>query len=120
MIINPQQSEIEAQFTKVGRGFKEHFNKVPDLNGMLFLIGIQELGKGLRTFSKEEKQDLMHIANCKVLSYGGYYTLDGQDTEGWPIWIPANPLPFLSLEEQELMLKMYVVQYVETELGWEL
>eukprot|EP01031_Cornospumella_fuschlensis_P020484 gene20484-25116_t len=54
MIINPQQSEIEAQFTKVSKGFKEHFNKVPDLNGMLFIIGIQELGKGIRTFSKEE------------------------------------------------------------------
>jgi len=120
MVSKPQESEIEAQFAKVARGFKEYFGKVPDLNGMLFLIGIQELGQGLRTFSKEEKQDLMHIANCKLLSYGGYYVLEGQDGQGWPLWITGEPLPLLTLGEQELMLKMYMVQYVETELGWEL
>ena len=43
-----------------------------DLNAILFLIGVQELGQGSRVFTKEEKQDLMHIAICKVLSLSGY------------------------------------------------
>jgi hypothetical protein len=46
-----------------------------DLNSVLFLIGVQELGKGHRFFTKEEKQDLMHIAICKVLSFSGYMSL---------------------------------------------
>mgnify|MGYP006199939895 FL=1 len=28
----------------------------------------------------------MHIATCKVLSYSGFYLLDGKDAEGWPHW----------------------------------
>ena len=55
-----------------------------DLNSVLFLIGVQELGRGRQHFSKEEKQDLMHIAICKVLSLSGYYELEGLDTAGWP------------------------------------
>src|SRR3954462_1268139 len=35
--------------------------KPKDLNAVLFLIGVQELGQGNKNFSKEEKQDLMHI-----------------------------------------------------------
>ncbi len=51
--------------------------KPKDLNGVLYIIGVQELGKGAKVFSKEEKQDLMHIAICKVLSIAGYYELGG-------------------------------------------
>ena len=29
---------------------------------MLFLIGVQELGKGPQKFSKRQKEELMHIA----------------------------------------------------------
>jgi len=45
--------------------------KPKDLNGVLFLIGVQELGRGHAHFSKEEKQDLLHIAICKALSLSG-------------------------------------------------
>ena len=68
--------------------FIEHTigKKPKDLNGVLFIIGIQELGQGAKRFSKEEKQDLLHIAICKVLSFSGYYTLEGLDKDGWPHW----------------------------------
>src|SRR3954463_16269645 len=67
--------------------------KPKDLNGVLFLIGVQELGKGHQLFTKEQKQDLMHIAICKVLSYSGYYKLEGLDSEGWPHWEMQKKLP---------------------------
>ncbi|MDL5048573.1 hypothetical protein QQ054_21395 [Oscillatoria amoena NRMC-F 0135] len=57
-----------------------------DLNSVLFLIGVQELGQGQKFFSKEEKQDLIHIAICRVLSSSGYYRLIGLDDQGWPHW----------------------------------
>ena len=92
--------------------------KAPNLDGALFLIGIQELGQGVRTFSKEEKQDLMHIGACKALSLGGFYELEGLDQDGWPHWKPALPLPNQTLAQQETMLKGYVIAYLEQELGW--
>ena len=84
-----------------------------DLDAVLFLIGVQELGQGVRTFSKEQKQDLMHIATCKVLSYAGIYELEGSDQDGWPHWKQMIPLPHLDLEAQELLLKTHVIEYFE-------
>jgi hypothetical protein len=92
--------------------------KPKDLNAVLFLIGVQELGKGNRRFSKEEKQDLMHIGICKVLSLSGYYELEGQDSEGWPHWKVLKKLPHFDLSEQERLLKMHVIEYFEKEFDW--
>jgi hypothetical protein len=89
-----------------------------DLNGVLFLIGVQELGKGNKNFNKEEKQDLMHIGICKVLSYAGYYVLEGLDKDGWPHWKMIKKLPHFDLLEQEKLLKMHVLEYFEKEFGW--
>lgn len=89
-----------------------------DLNATLFLIGVQELGKGHQTFTKEQKQDLMHIAICKVLSYAGYYELEGLDTEGWPHWKLIKKLPHFDLLEQEKLLKIQVLEYFEREFEW--
>ncbi|MCD9016342.1 hypothetical protein [Parachryseolinea silvisoli] len=92
--------------------------KPKDLNSFLFLIGVQELGRGQATFSKEEKQDLMHIGICKVLSYAGYYVLEGADKDGWPHWKLIKKLPHFDLLEQEKLLKMLVIEYFEKEFEW--
>jgi hypothetical protein len=94
--------------------------KPKDLNGVLFIIGVQELGKGNRRFSKEEKQDLMHIGICRVLSLSGYYELHGTDKDGWPHWKLVKKLPHFDLLEQEKLLKMHVLEYFEKEYGWDL
>ena len=85
-----------------------------DLNAVLFLIGIQELGTGPKRFSKEAKQDLMHVGVCRVLSQSGYYVLDGQDKDGWPHWTLAIPIPHSDLSTQENFLKQHVIQYFES------
>ena len=92
--------------------------KPKDLNGVLFLIGVQELGKGNLNFSKEEKQDLMHIGICKVLSLSGYYQLDGIDADGWPHWRVTKKLPHFDLLDQEKLLKIHVMEYFEKEYDW--
>ena len=88
-----------------------------DLNGVLFLIGVHELGQGVKQFSKEEKQDLLHIAVCKVLSLSGFYQLEGLDEEGWPHWRLTKPLPHFDLFEQEKLLKMHILEYFEKEIN---
>ncbi len=91
--------------------------KPRDLNAVLFIIGTQELGQGNRSFSKEEKQDLMHIAICKVLSLSGYYTLEGLDEDGWPHWKLEKKLPHFDLIDQESLLKSHVIEYFEKDYG---
>ena len=87
-----------------------------DLNAVLFLIGVQELGKGPIRFSKEAKQDLMHIAVCRVLSQSGYYVMDGFDKDGWPMWTLSKPLPQGDLMAQENFLKEHVILYFQSVL----
>lgn len=82
-----------------------------DLQGIIFLIGVQEFGKGRKEFSKDEKQDLMHIATCRVLSSFGYYELESTDDDGWPHWKSKNKLPAMSLKEQDILLRQAVIKY---------
>lgn len=111
--------ELEINWQRIIKKIEVSVGKKPkDLNGVLFLIGMQELGKGARRFSKEEKQDLMHIAICKILSYSGFYELEGLDQEGWPHWKLVKNLPKFDLLEQEKLLKMHAIEYFEKELGF--
>jgi len=60
----------------------------------------------------------MHIAICKVLSYDGYYELEGLDADGWPHWKLIKKLPHFDLLEQEKLLKIQVLEYFEREFEW--
>jgi hypothetical protein len=111
--------ELERTWASLLGAVEQMIGKKPkDLNSVLFLIGVQELGRGQATFSKEEKQDLMHIGICKVLSYAGYYVLEGLDKDGWPHWKLIKKLPHFDLLEQEKLLKMLVIEYFEKEFEW--
>ncbi len=85
--------------------------KLPNLNGVLFLIGIQELGQLKEVYTKEEKQDLMHIAICRLLSDEGYFNFKGIDQDGWPHWEPTRDIDVKGLKNQEVLLKTKVIEY---------
>ena len=90
------------------------FGKVPDMEGIFFLIGLNELGAPPETkFSKEQKQDLMHIAVCTLLCQVGYYEPAGRDEEGWPHFHQLDRPEINGLKEQEQLLKECVVRYFE-------
>ncbi|MFY0688317.1 MAG: hypothetical protein JXQ90_14180 [Cyclobacteriaceae bacterium] len=110
--------DLQRKWVKLLYFLKGSSDKRPQgLNGVLFLVGVQELGQGVRNYSKEEKQDLIHIGICKVLSLDGYYRLEGLDEEGWPHWTLMKELPKLSLPEQERLLKIQAIEYFESEIG---
>lgn len=102
---------LKSKWEELCQKLSADFGEEPDLQVVLFLIGVQELGKGPLKFSKDEKQDLMHIAVCRLLSTFGYYELIGHDQDGWPHWQLINKLPPLSLREQDLLLKQAAVEY---------
>lgn len=84
-----------------------------DLNAVLFLIGVQELGQDVREYKKDEKVALMHIAICVVLLPYGYYKELGRDADGWPHFERVTELPPLGGEEQERLMKEAVLTYFE-------
>src|SRR5687767_6325153 len=90
----------------------ERFGKKPDMEAMLFLIGINETGFLPGKITKEQKQDLMHVATCSLLSPSGYYIFEGRDEEGWPHYKQVKEVPILGLMEQENFLKDHILLYV--------
>ncbi|MEM8526093.1 MAG: hypothetical protein AAGG68_15750 [Bacteroidota bacterium] len=105
--------ELDFEWLRVQHLVKDAMNKerLPDLNAILFLIGVQELGRVQPTFSKEEKQDLMHIAVCQLLSEDGYFEFEGRDADGWPHYKSLQPLNIDGVKAQELLLKEKVIAY---------
>lgn len=88
-----------------------------DLDGIIYLIGIQELGKPHTKFKKDEKLNLMHIAICRLLEPYGYYEFDYFDAEGWPHYKTKEQLPMLKAGEQTVLMKEAIVNYfLEKEL----
>lgn len=105
--------DLQSRWWRLEEKLIERFGKKPDLETVLFLIGIQEFGELRPKFSKEQKQDLMHIAVCAVLSPSGYYALERVDEDGWPHFRQLKALPELSLPEQENFLKDHVLLYFD-------
>ena len=86
-----------------------------DLDAIIYLIGIQELGQIHRTFKKDQKLELMHIAICKLLEPYGFYEFDFVDDDGWPHYKVKEELPHLKAGEQSVLMKEAIVNYfVET------
>lgn len=86
-----------------------------DLDAIIYLIGIQELGQLHRTFKKDQKLELMHIAICKLLTPYGFYEFDYVDDDGWPHYKVKEQLPHLKAGEQSVLMKEAIVNYfVET------
>ena len=88
-----------------------------DLDGIIYLIGIQELGKFKQAFKKDEKVNLMHIAICRLLEPYGYYEFEYFDNDGWPHYKVKEQLPTLKAGEQTVLMKEAIVNYfIEKEL----
>lgn len=82
-----------------------------ELDAIIYLIGLQELGQVHRKFKKDHKLDLMHIAICRLLEPYGYYEFDYFDEEGWPHYRMLEQLPQLKAGEQSVLMKEAIVQY---------
>lgn len=107
------KDDIQVRWLKLRIMLKEKYGIKPEMDGILFLIGVQELGTGKQEYTKEQKQDLMHIAVCTILAPSGYYALEGYDDEGWPHFTQLKALPEYNMIEQENFLRDHVLMYFE-------
>jgi hypothetical protein len=107
-------SEINKKWTELQERIARDFDsELPDMKVMLFLIGVQELGKGPLKFSKRQKEELMHIANCRLFSELGFYELEGVDQDGWPHWKLVKKIPAYTILEQEMIMRSLMITYFE-------
>ena len=105
--------DLQTRWWKLEAKLLERFGKKPDLEAVLFLIGMQETGFVKQKITKEQKQDLMHVAVCTLLSQSGYYMLEGKDEEGWPHFKQLKEIPAFHVTEQENFLKDHILLYFE-------
>jgi hypothetical protein len=105
------QDDLQTRWWALESLLVERFGKKPDMEAILFLIGIQEFGDIRKKFSKEQKQDLMHIAVCSLFAQSGYYELERVDEDGWPHFKQLRALPIMTMVEQENFLKDHILLY---------
>lgn len=94
---------------------RERFNSEPDIDSILFLIGLQELGKPFKKYKKDQKVEIMHVAICTVLEPFGFYEFEGRDKEGWPHWKLKDEIPFLEAKQQNKLIIDAIVDYFKKE-----
>ncbi len=112
----PEIVSLKIKWDKLVIKLTNQFADGDELNidGIIYLVGVQELGQGHRTFKKDEKVNLMHIAICKLLEPYGYYEFDFFDDDGWPHYKILTELPNLKPGEQTILMKEAIVNYFES------
>ena len=108
------KDDLQLRWWKLEEKLLERFGKKPDLEAILFLIGIQEFGQIRNKVTKEQKQDLMHVAICSLLAQSGFYELEKTDEEGWPHFKQVKQMPELDMIQQENFLKDHILLYFES------
>lgn len=102
---------MEEEWKKLIEELTLKWDKKPNLQSLLFLIGHRELGAFRSKFTKEQKLDLIHVAVCTLLKHEGLYTFTGNDDEGWPHYELNQSIPYISPLDQEKLLKKQIVNY---------
>ena len=111
-----KDEELEKKWNETLKEISATYGDELDMQAIIFLIGVQELGRGYQKFSKDQKLDVMHIAICRLLSGFGYYRFIGTDQDGWPHWEATEKLPFLKPGHQVLLMKEAIIDYFEKEI----
>lgn len=105
--------KLGLKFQELVEKLEEKFGGGLELDTILLLIGVQELGKGYKEFSKDEKVNLMHIAICTILEPYGVYKYLANDDDGWPHFEKIKNIPPISNQDQEHLIKEAVINYFD-------
>ncbi len=108
-----QDEEFQLKWNKLLDTLEPKFGGDLDIQAILFIIGLQELGHGYREYSKDEKLDVMHVAICSLLESFGYYEFEGRDADNWPHWKATSKLPNLKPGQQQRLMQEAIVEYFE-------
>jgi hypothetical protein len=94
----------------------KRFSVTADFDFMLFIIGIQEYGQGMRDYSRQEKMDLINLAKCTLLSQTGHLERVDCDEAGWPQFKEIKNIAALTSNYQNALLKRAAFDYLNRQL----
>ncbi len=106
--------EFQKEWDLLSTQINKRFNDELDVESILFVIGMQELGQVVNKFTKDQKLEVIHVAVCAILEPFGFYEYEGRDKDAWPHWKAIKDLPRLSNDEQEQLIKEGVLGYFES------
>ncbi len=106
--------EFQKKWDQLAIQINKRFNDELDVESMLFVIGMQELGQVVDKFTKDQKLEVIHVAVCAILEPFGFYEYEGRDKDAWPHWKVVKELPRLNNDEQEQLLKEGILEYFES------
>ena len=107
------ENDLEVKFKELQNKLSIQFDGDLDVQGIIYLVGVQELGQGPKKYSKKEKMDLMHVAVCAILEPYGYFEYIGKDKDGWLHFEDKQKLPQLSNSQQLKLIKQGLIDYIE-------
>ncbi len=108
-----KEGDLETRWQALAAWLRQRFGKEPDLDGILFLIGVQETGCGYTPdLDKRSKERLVAEGTFCAFEALGFYRRIGMEADGHWIWESLKPLPAsLPSEKQESFLRLAVVSY---------
>lgn len=112
------EETLDGRWERLKTWLDARFGRDTNLEGILFLIGIQSRGQGFEPkLGKEVKQDLIMEGTYRAFEALGLYRRAGTDAEGGPVWVRAGDVPRLSVDRQEKLLRVAILAYFEREVG---
>lgn len=106
-------NNLQQQWSILENKLMKRFGKKANIEAILFLIGIQETNFQFSQISKEQKQDLIHIAVCTILAPSGYVCFEKFDEDNWPQFKQLKEIPDYFAAEQEDFLKEHILHYFD-------
>jgi len=90
------------------------FGRLPDVDAVLFLMGIQSVGRGYEPdLPKERKQSLIMEGSYLAFETFGLYQRMGLEKNGFWLWEKRFDLPKLSIDDQERLLQLGILNYFD-------
>lgn len=102
---------MKSDWEKLQHQLKARFGSTLEMDALIFVIGLQELGKPHRKYKKDEKIAIMHVAVCTLLEPFGFYKYIGLDGDGWPHWELVEELPALDAKQQNRLMVDAIIDY---------
>jgi len=107
------------EFDRVGwagvkENFKQNYGEYPTVLSLLFIIGLGET-PSQPAYTKEQKQDVIHVGLCKILEQVGVYRFSHLDDEQWPHYQLNDNAKEINIEKQENYIKQLIIQYFKDE-----
>jgi hypothetical protein len=105
--------EFQKNWDILANKINKRFDDTLDVESVLFVIGIQELGQVIDKFTKDQKLEVIHVAVCVILEPFGFYEFEGRDKDAWPHWKVVKELPRLDNNQQEQLIKEGILEYMK-------